>query len=292
MGAVDTLPLPRNLVDAAERDGRQGWLATLPDIVRGLEQQWSLTIGAPFQPGGQTAWVGPARSASGNDLVLKVMWRHPEGAHEAGGLRVWDGHGAVRLHAVADFDGTQALLLERCLPGTPLASRPEPEQDVVIAGLLLRLWRVPPRSEPFRLLTAMCDAWADEFEQRAAARRGSLDAGLAREGIALFRTLPRTADREVLLCTDLHAENVLAAAREPWLVIDPKPHVGDPAYDVLQHMLNCDERLQADPRHLASRMAELAGLDTERVVLWLFARCVQESAEWPDLAAVARRLGP
>jgi streptomycin 6-kinase len=43
----------------------------------------------------------------------------------------------------------------------------------------------------------------------------------------------------VLLCTDLHAENVLAAEREPWLAIDPKPCIGDPAFDAIQHMLNC-----------------------------------------------------
>ena len=110
-------------------------------------------------------------------------------------------------------------------------------------------------------LSRMCDAWADEFEQKTAAGQSRLDAGLAREGIALFRALPATGDRDLLLCTDLHAENVLAAEREPWLVIDPKPYVGDPTYDVLQHLLNCDDRLRVDPRNLAWRMADLLGLD-------------------------------
>ena len=36
---------------------------------------------------------------------------------------------------------------------------------------------------------------------------------------------------EVVLATDLHAGNVLQAERQPWLVIDPKPFVGDPAFD-------------------------------------------------------------
>ena len=43
----------------------------------------------------------------------------------------------------------------------------------------------------------------------------------------------------MLLCTDPHAENVLAAEREPWLAMDPKPCIGDPAFDAIQHMLNC-----------------------------------------------------
>ena len=286
--------LPANLVEAAESEGRRPWLTTvLPAVVAQARERWSLTLGEPFQPGGQTAWVAPARGADGADLVLKVAWPHPEAEHEADGLRAWAGHGAVRLHAAHDFGGAHALLIERCRPGTELSGRPEPEQDTVVAALLRRLWIQPPRDHAFASLEQMCQRWADEFEQRDAPH---LDPGLARAGIALFRELPATADTDtatqVLLCTDLHAGNVLAAAREPWLVIDPKPHVGDPAYDPLQHMLNCDRRLHADPRGLARRMAGLLDLDAGRVLLWLFARCVQESAGCPALAEVARTLAP
>jgi streptomycin 6-kinase len=255
-----------------------------------LEERWGLELGEPFQPGGRTAWVAPARSEDRGELVLKVAWRHMEGAHEADGLREWDGEGAVRLHATAEFDDTVALLLERCVPGTTLASRPESEQDTVIAGLLHKLWREPAPGHRFRPLQLMCEAWADEFEQKVAARRAILDPDVAREGMALFRTLPATAERNVLLCTDLHAENVLAAERQPWLVIDPKPYVGDPTYDPLQHLLNC-ERLRADPGDLA-RLADLLGLDPDRLLLWLFARCVQESPDWPSLVEVAGRIAP
>ncbi len=78
------------------------------------------------------------------------------------------------------------------------------------------------------------------------------------------RRRPRTADHHVLLCTDLHAGNILAAERERWLVIDPKPYVGDPTYDALQHILNCPDRLDADPSGFARRMAELLDLDPIR----------------------------
>ena len=252
-----------------------------------------MTVGAPFEPGGRTAWVAPARTSSGDDVVVKVAWRHPEADHEPDGLRVWDGDGAIRVHASDEFDDTSALLVERCVPGTPLTLRSEPEQDTIIASLLQRLWRDPPPGHRFRPLQVMCDAWADEFEQKTATKPVDLDPGLTRDGIILLRTLPTTAQRHVLLCTDLHAGNVLAAEREPWLMIDPKPYVGDPHYDVLQHLLNCDERLHVDPRGLARRMADLAGLDRDRVLLWLFARCVQQSTDWPaPLADIARRIAP
>jgi streptomycin 6-kinase len=96
----------------------------------------------------------------------------------------------------------------------------------------------------------------------------------------------------VLLCTDLHAGNVLAAEREPWLVIDPKPCVGDPAFDAVQHMLNCDERLVTDPVGLSQRMADLLEVDPDRVRLWLFARCGQESLHDLTMRGLAHQLAP
>jgi hypothetical protein len=88
MNPAGRLVLPRNLVRAAESEGRHQWLTTvLPAIIAQARERWSLTGGEPFQPGGQTAWVAPVRDSAGADLVLKVAWPHPEAAHEADGLR-------------------------------------------------------------------------------------------------------------------------------------------------------------------------------------------------------------
>jgi streptomycin 6-kinase len=57
-------------------------------------------------------------------------------------------------------------------------------------------------------------------------------------------------------------------------------------------MLNSDVRLVADPTGLAHRMAALLDLDPERVRLWLFARCVQESLHDRTMRELARRLAP
>jgi hypothetical protein len=82
---------------------------------------------------------------------------------------------------------------------------------------------VPHAGYPFRPLGQMCQAWADEFEAEyaAAGADSRIDPGLARAGIAAFRALPDTADRQVLLCTDLHADNILAARRAPRSVCRP-----------------------------------------------------------------------
>lgn len=296
MGLVAAFPIPVLLAESVAEEGapdRAEWLARLPDVVAGLAERWSLQVGAPFQPGGRVSWVAPAQDADGRDLVLKVGWTHEEGRDEAAGLRVWAGHGAVRLFDVHVDGPTTALLLERCVPGTTCRSAcPEPEQDEVIAGLLRQLWREPPAGHRFRPLAQMCDWWAEEFEADLAAEPGALDPGLTRAGVELLRGLPREDVPPRMLVTDLHAENVLSAQRERWLVIDPKPYVGDPAYDVLQHMLNCRDRLSADPRGLARRMAGLAGLDAGRVEQWLFARVVRESIDMRWLRPVVPLLAP
>lgn len=283
--------VPTNLLASlrSDPDRKRGeWVEGLPDTVAQLAARWSLTVGEPYQPGGQCSWVAPVRSAAGTQMVLKVSWRHYEADDEAEGLRAWAGHGAVLVYDADIWGDTSALLLERCRPGTPLGLvLTEPEQDLIIAGLLQRLWSAPADGYTFRPLQTMCDTWAAEFEERLASSPGPLDAGLAHAGMELFRGLPASAEREVLLATDLHAGNVVASRRAPWLVIDPKPYVGDPAYD----LLNC-ERLAADPAGLAHRMAGLLGLDGERVTQWLFARCVQESIDQPALGRIAAALAP
>jgi streptomycin 6-kinase len=268
---------------------RVAWLNRLPDTLRNLERRWSLTLGAPFRDV-SCAWVAPVELAHGTSAVLKLGMPHMEGEHELQGLRFWNGDPTVRLLAADDELG--AMLLERCEPGTVLRALPESEQDLVIAGLLRRLWRSPSAPHPFRPLSAMTAYWSGET--LAAVDRWS-DTGLVREGLQLFKELPRTASIEVLLATDLHAGNVLRSEREPWLVIDPKPFVGDPAYDVTQHLFNCDERLRSDPDATIRRMADLLDVDHERVRLWTFARAAAEPREdWTndDVIEIARAIAP
>lgn len=291
---MGSFPLPTRLAEVAGRVPElRGWIAELPEAVALLATRWSLALGPPFQPGGEVSWVAPARDRAGRDLVLKVGWAHPDARYEAAGLRAWRHRGAVWLHDEHPVGQSIGLLLERARPGTALSTaHAEPEQDEVVAALLRELWHEPPPDHPFRPLAQLCDEWADEFEQDYAAQPTALDPGLARTGMELFRGLARDDQPQLLLATDLHAGNVLAARRRAWLLIDPKPHVGDPAYDVLQHLLNCRDRLTADPGGLAYRMAALLDLDRKRLRLWLFARCVQECVQQPWLRPVAWSLRP
>ena len=258
---------------------RQTWLATLPSTIRLLGERWSLQVGSPLDSAEVScAWVAPVRQPNGDAAVLKVGLPHFESAHEAEGLRFWNGDGAVRL-IDSDADAG-ALLIERCHPGTHLRVLAEDDQDTVIAGLLRRLWRPPLPASPFRPLSAITALWSAETAAQSAAWP---DAGLVREGLGLFRTLAAPVTNAVVLVTDLHAGNVLRARREPWLVIDPKPFVGDAAYDATQHLLNGRARLAADPPGVIGRFADRLDVDADRVRLWMFARLAADPRDdWGD----------
>ncbi|MGH3303725.1 MAG: aminoglycoside phosphotransferase family protein [Streptosporangiaceae bacterium] len=199
------------------------WLADLPVVVARIAADWQIEIGDPFLPGGSTSWVAPARDHVGTDFVLKVCWPHPEAAHEADGLRTWAGAGAIRLYQANELAEATVLLLELCRPGTQLRASPPEQHDLVIAGLLQRLWIEPPPGHRFRPLPDMCDYWASRYEARSPDERNCLEVLLAKEGIRLLRELPRSSADSLLLHTVVHAGNVLAAEREPWLAIDPSP---------------------------------------------------------------------
>jgi streptomycin 6-kinase len=270
---------------------RAAWLDRLPDVLRSLEHLWALRPDAPLDAEEPScSYVAAVRAANGRPAVLKIAMPHMEGEHEIHGLRFWDGDPTVRLLEADDELG--AMVLERCTPGTTLRALAEYDQDVVISSLLRRLWRPPLTPHPFRSLSTMTDYWTKETLGQI---EPGADMGLVREGLQLFEELPRNATREVLLATDLHAGNVVRAEREPWLVIDPKPFVGDPAYDATQHLLNCRTRLRLDPDRTIRSFADLAGVEHERVRLWTFARAAAEPRDdWSndDLVSLARSIAP
>jgi streptomycin 6-kinase len=269
------------------------WLDRLPEVLRGLEQRWGLTPDTPLdgeEP--NCSYVTAVQAANGVPAVLKIAMPHMEGEHEIHGLRFWDGNPTVRLLEFDDELG--AMLLERCLPGFPLRAQAEGDQDVVISGLLRRLWRQPPEPHPFRPLSALTRYWANETRSQIE-QEPNIDMGLVRAGLRLFEELPGNATRTALLATDLHAGNVVQAQREPWLVIDPKPFVGDPAYDATQHLFNCLTRLRLNPARTMRNFADLAEIEYERVRLWTFARAAAEPRhDWNNdsLVSLARAIAP
>ena len=67
--------------------------------------------------------------------------------------------------------------------------------------------------------------------------------------------------------------------------------IGDPAFDVTQHLLNCRTRLRVDPNRTIALVSKAAGVDADRARRWLFARLAAEPGR-DDAASIelARRV--
>jgi streptomycin 6-kinase len=250
----------------ATEDGR-AWLARLPRLVDECAEQWSLQLGDPFA-NAHALLALPADSSDGERAVLKIQFPDRESANEATALEHWGGKGAVRL---LDHDPVRrALLLERADPGVHLSALgPEDALDVVM-GLLPRLW--VPAAEPFRPLAAEAAELAEEMTSDWKRSGGSVDRRLLDAALEAFEQLSNTQDEQVLVNQDLHADNVLSARREPWLVIDPKPLSGEREFGVVAIVRGGElgHSRGAVIGRLDRVSAEL-GLGRERVRLWTLA---------------------
>jgi streptomycin 6-kinase len=265
--------VPAVLYDrAAGRPAWDAWLARAPRLADDLLDEWRLEIDSAAVAG-SCAMVVPVRTEDSRAAMLKLSWPHWEAETEHLALRAWHGAGAVELWR-AD-PRRSALLLERASTDRDLHALPVLDACEVVAGLYARLHRAPlPQT---RLLSELCTEWLERLPPLAAAnlipRRF---VSQAERWLADFAGDPSTDDR--LIHSDLHFSNVLAADREPWLVIDPKPLAGDPAYEVAPLLWNrWDEVMAAaSPRQaLLDRMftvVDAAGLDEDRVRAWIVVR--------------------
>jgi streptomycin 6-kinase len=283
---------PQIIASCSDTPERSAWLRQLPNALQEIEHRWSLTIGTPYEDDVNNSWVAPVTCNDGTPAVLKLGIPSIWSKHEADGLRFWDGDPTVRLFKEDSEFG--AILIERCEPGTRLRNCSDLEQDEVIAQLLRRLWRTPSTPYPFRPLSVLTAYQSSETMDQIERHP---DKELIQMGLHLFNTgLPRSAPAEVLLATDLHVGNVLRAQREPWLVIDTMPFIGDPAYDATPHLFESRDRFLSDPIGMTRRFAGLLGVDPERVRLWAFARAAAKAnlSWWTDdeRLTIIRALAP
>jgi streptomycin 6-kinase len=241
----------------------------LPDVVAGLAKRWRLQVGDAYA-GANVSYVAPAMR-DGARVVLKVQWPDEESLHEADALRLWNGDGAVRL---LDHDAaSHALLLEHCSPGTYLSADAAVDPLAVLIGLLPRLWK--PAASPFDSLSTVAKDWAANLHLDWDAAGRPCERTLVDEAAAFLVDLSDTQGEQVLVHQDLHGENVLAAEREPWLVIDPKPLAGEREFALapIIRSLELGGSRDATLGRLDRLSAEL-GLDRDRARRWAIGQTI------------------
>jgi len=137
--------------------------------------------------------------------------------------------------------------------------------------LLPRLWK--PAGPPFRSLAEEAGWWSIRAEWE---KRGKpFEEKLVVAAHAAFEELAPSQGEQVLLDQDLHPANVLAAQREPWLVIDPKPLAGEREFGLapIIRSFELGHSKRAVLHRLDVLSAEL-GLDRERARGWAIGQTI------------------
>jgi len=244
-------------------------------LLEELAEEWDFTLGEPYVLGGASEHVMRVELADGTPAVLKIGIPHRESEQEADALECWNGDGAVRL--LRRDDARNALLLERCEPGTFLSESTDDPLGVLIE-LLPRLWK---DASGFTTLADEVEWWLDDGDL------SRLPPGRLRDvAIALALELAPTQGELVLVHQDLHGDNVLAAEREPWLVIDPKPLAAEREFAVAP-IVRSDElgHSKRDVRYRLDRLCADLRLDRERARGWT----IVQTMAWMEGAGAAGR---
>ena len=258
------------------------WLERLPTIIAGCEQRWSLVVMAPFEDLSYN-YIAPAIRADGTEVVLKIGVSNRELTTEIAALLTFGGRGSVKLLEVDREGGV--LLLERLRPGAQLWSVSDDDEVIHIAAHVMRqLWREVPEDHSFPTV----NRWAEgltRMRRHFNGTTGPLPKVLVEKAEGLFKELLDSMADSVLLHGDLHQGNILSAQRQPWLAIDPKGIVGEPAYEVGALLRNISDRQleREQPSLIMARrvdvLAEELGFDRNRLLGWGLAQAVL-SAWW------------
>ncbi|WP_375372038.1 aminoglycoside phosphotransferase family protein [Kribbella pratensis] len=252
------------------------WLAGLPAAVERYVDEWQLTVsGDPLS--GEASLILPVVRRDGTEAMLKLQSVNDESESEALALRTWNHDDVVEVYE--DDPETSTLLLERLEPRT-LDDLPDDVEATRILAELLNHLSAVPAPPGIRHLSDIAAGMIEDAPRVIPMLADPAEQALAWRYVAqVTELLPEPGDR--LLHWDLHYYNVMAAKRQPWLVIDPKPLAGDPAFELMPAVWNRWDDLVATGdlsqaiRDRFDLMLEVTGIDRDRALGWTAGRILQ-----------------
>lgn len=265
MSSLVVHPVLRSKAEAA---GAADWIGDLPGIIAGFEQDWSITVGRPYDSSTE-AFVAQATLADGTPAVLKLMIPRPgdHARHEITVLRLTAGEGCARL--LRDDVTRGALLLERLGRSLDQFGLPVRARHEILCAAAALLWRpapgagLPTGAEKGRWLAAYITAAWEELGRPCSAR--AVEYALA---CAARRVAAHDDERAVLVHGDVHQWNALETAGG-FKLVDPDGLLAEAEYD-LGIIMREDpvELLQGDPRERSRWLARRCGLDETAIWEW------------------------
>lgn len=272
--------MPEAVHQKALYQGAEGrrWLASLSRLIRELERDWGVTVGAVLS-GGSEAYVAAAKTDTGEDAVVKLeMPPYGSFAGEVRALSAAEGRGYARL--LKWDERRHAMLQERLGPslyesGLPVLARVE-----ILCATLRSAWEVP--APPGLQTGAEKARWLSEFISAAWEETGRPCSRRVVERALAFAEARRAAfdpAASVLVHGDVADANALRVLEKRpsdpprFKFVDPDGLLAEPAYDLGVLMREWSgELLVGDAAGLGlercALLARLTGVDSRAIWAW------------------------
>ena len=248
--------------------GAAWWIEAIPALVARLEQEWSMTVGRPFD-GGTEAFVAAVTLADGTDAVLKLLVPRDGDAarNEIAVLRLTNGEGCVRLLRSDETRG--ALLLERLGRSLYELVLPIRQRHEILCSTAARVWRpapdrgLPTGAEKGRWLVEFITTTWEELDRPCSEL--AVDYAVA---CAQRRIDAHNDEHAVLVHGDVHQWNTLEA-KDGFKLVDPDGLLAEAEYDMGIIMREDPvELLDGDAWDRARWLAARTGLDATAIWEW------------------------
>lgn len=150
------------------------------------------------------------------------------------------------------------------------------------------------------LLSVAAHRWSQELPRRFLRYGRPFSERLLSRAVSLCIELSESQPELVVCHQDLHGGNVLPAGAERWLAIDPKPLLGERAFDLASPLRDRPEELLAAPsparamRRQRDLLTETTGTDPDRARGWAIVHALawglSEEGVYRDAIACAELL--
>ena len=277
MSFRDTIPneLVTHTLAMCGTRGEQ-WLDALPNLIRKLEEKWSIKVGEAF-PAVEFNYVAQSMVANGEHAVIKISppFDNDEIFSEAKFLKTLNGRGTVKL--IAEDRATRSILLEWVGPGKNLTELFTGDELAAIDPAINVLEKIMSHVPDDITDTISLDDWFDGLRRYSETDFPKI---YAEKALDIYAELSSENVRTYYLHGDFHPGNIVSATREPFLAIDPKGIIGPIGYEIAVFLNNFhwwQEELEDIRNRLDNAIRKFSSafqIGPEELRQWAFAQMV------------------
>ncbi len=151
------------------------------------------------------------------------------------------------------------------------------------------MWEKPGHGGPFQPLQAAARVWMEHLGAAYEQAGRPFAQEIFEEAMAFLTTARPPRSDDVILHQDLHGGNVLRRGRD-WVAIDPKPLLGERAFDLASYVRDRRSELALDPdaeevvRRRLDHLCTTLAVDRDRARRWALAHSLAWGLTLPALS--------